>query len=322
MPALYALRNLTRSFGEREVLHIDALDIESGLIYALLGANGAGKSTLMRILAFLDQPTSGEFYFRGHKAIPGQEAAFRQGVVWVPQFPVMFTGSLLYNVAYPMAIRNVSAAERNRKAMEYLELVNLAHLASSPAHQLSGGEAQRASIARAMAAGAEVILFDEPTANVDERSQGEFVRLARDLWQNRGLSLLVTTHNANLAATLCHKQIFLVEGHLVRQHMLPGGHVAWPGKLVRPDSRTDCRLIATVQPEALANVSSGLSSGKDEALLQGIVELAAGIVLHVEASPGRVIEILLADESSREIAKSLSLGSRIALRAEKEEPLA
>ena len=315
MPTLYSLRNLTRSFGEREVLHIDTLDIEPGVIYALLGANGAGKSTLMRILAFLDKPTSGELFFRGHKVISGQETTFRQGVVWVPQFPVMFTGSLLYNVAYPMALKKVSATERNKKAMEYLELVNLAHLSSSPAHQLSGGESQRASIARAMAAGAEVILFDEPTANVDERSQGEFVALARDLWQSKGLSLLVTTHNATLAATLCHKQIFLVEGHLVRQHMLPGGNVAWPGKLVCVDDR----ILAAVQPEALAKAPSG----GEEALLQGIVEFAAGIVLHVEASPGRVIEILFADESSREIARTLSLGSRIGLRAEeKEESLA
>jgi ABC-type multidrug transport system ATPase subunit len=318
MPPLYSLRKLTRSFGEREVLHIDALDIESGVIYALLGANGAGKSTLMRVLAFLDKPTSGEIFFRGDKLTPGQEAVFRQGVVWVPQFPVMFTGSLLYNVAYPMALKRVSAAERNRNAMEYLELVNLAHLASAPAHLLSGGESQRASIARAMAAGAEVILFDEPTANIDERSQGEFITLVRNLWQNRGLSLLVTTHNANLAATLCHKQIFLVEGHLVRQHVLPGGGVAWPAKLSHPDDRTDGRILAAVQPEALAYASSG----EGEALLQGIVEIAAGIVLYVEASPGRVIEILLADESSRNIARALSLGSRIGLRVEKEEPLA
>jgi ABC-type multidrug transport system ATPase subunit len=308
------LRNLTRSFGEREVLHIDALDIESGLIYALLGANGAGKSTLMRILAFLDKPTSGDIFFRGHKAASGREAAFRQGVVWVPQFPVMFTGSLLYNVTYPMMLRKVSTAERNKKALEYLELVNLAHLASSPAHRLSGGESQRASIARAMAAGAEVILFDEPTANVDEKSQGEFILLARDLWQNRGLSLLVTTHNANLAATLCHKQIFLVEGHLVRQHMLPGGHVAWPGKLVRPDNRPDGRTLATVQSEALAQASAGM----EELLLQGIVELAAGIVLYLEAPTGRVIEILLADEGSREVARALSLGSKINLCAEQD----
>ena len=309
MPPLYSLRKLTRCFDDREVLHIDELDIESGVIYALLGANGAGKSTLMRILAFLDKPTSGEILFRGNKVISGQEAPFRQGVVWVPQFPVMFTGSLLYNVAYPMTLKKVPAAERNRKAMEYLELVNLTHLASSPAHRLSGGESQRAGIARAMAAGAEVILFDEPTANIDEQSQEEFVLLARDLRQSKGLSLLVTTHNAGLAATLCHKQIFLVKGRHVQRHMLPGGNVAWPAKLAREHGR----ILAAVQPEALAKVSSE----REEALLQGIVELAAGIVLHVARSPGLVIEILLADEGSKDIARTLSLGSKLDLRVEK-----
>ena len=310
MAPLYSLRNLVRRFGEREVLRIDALDIEAGVIYALLGANGAGKSTLMRILAFLDPPTSGELVYRGETVVPGQEAKYRRGVVWVPQFPVMLTGSLLYNVAYPLALQKMPPATRNKKAMECLELVKLAHLAASPGHRLSGGEAQRASIARAMAAGAEIILFDEPTANVDEQSQGEFVTLARDLWRNKGLSLLVTTHNANLAATLCHKQIFLVKGHHVRQHMLPGGNLAWPATILDEGGR----LVITVQPEALAKATSD----RNEAPLRGIAEHAAGIALRVEASPGQIVEFLLADEKSRSIATRLSLGSNLNLRAERD----
>lgn len=78
------LRGITRSYGNREVLHIDSLDIQPGDIHALLGANGAGKSTLMRILAFLDSPSSGELYFKGEKVFAGQEARHRPGVVWVP----------------------------------------------------------------------------------------------------------------------------------------------------------------------------------------------------------------------------------------------
>ena len=306
MPALYSLRNLTRMFGSREVLNIHSLDIESGVIYALLGANGAGKSTLMRVLAFLDKPTSGELFFRGEKATPGQEAQFRQGVVWVPQFPVMFTGSLLYNVAYPLELKKIPTAERERRAMECLDLVNLTHLAASPAHRLSGGEAQRASIARALAAGAQVILFDEPTANVDEQSQGEFITLARNLWRNKGLSLLVTTHNASLAATLCHKQIFLVKGHLVRQHMLPGGNAAWPATLTPGDNRP----LLAVQEQALA------CAPKDGAdiPLHGIAEHAAGIALRIEAAPGVFVDTLLTDDASQNLAKTLSLGSRLTLR--------
>ena len=300
MPPLYSLRNLTRGFGNREVLRIESLDIESGKIYALLGANGAGKSTLMRILAFLDSPTSGSLVFRGAPVAPGQEARFRPGVIWVPQFPVMLTGSLLYNVEYPMALRKIQGPERKKRAMEVLETVKLAHLAQSPAHRLSGGEAQRASIARALAAGAEIILFDEPTANVDERSQGDFITLVRSLWGTGKFSFLVTTHNANLAATLCHSQIFLKDGRTVRQYVLPGGNVAWPARLAAVDGGVRVFL----PPSALAE-------GSGPSALRGIAEHAAGVILRLELSPGRFIEALLADDASREQARSLTLDSTL-----------
>jgi ABC-type multidrug transport system ATPase subunit len=304
MNALYSLRNITRRFGNRDVLHIDELDIEPREIYALLGANGAGKSTLMRILAFLDAPSGGELFFRGKRVFAGQEARFRPGVVWVPQFPVMFTGSVLYNVEYPMALAKIAKNERRRRALELLESVGLGHLAEAPAHKLSGGEAQRASIARALAAGAEVILFDEPTANVDQRSFGDFIALVLDIWERQRLSILITTHNAALAAALCRRRIFLVEGKLVHQCVLPGGGAAWPAAL----SAGADGLTARIPYDATRALPTGTAFPRS-ARLRGIEDFAAGVSLRLEPMPGQMVDILLEDETSRTLARSITLGS-------------
>lgn len=310
MHALYSLRNVTQRYGDREVLHIDALDIAPGEIYALLGANGAGKSTLMRILAFLDTPAGGELFFRGEKVPARQERRFRPGVVWVPQFPVMFTGSLLYNIEYPMALKKIARKERRRRALELLESVNLGQLAKAPAHKLSGGESQRASIARALAAGVEIFLFDEPTANVDERSLGDFINLVREIWERRNLSILITTHNAALAAALCRRQIFLIDGSLVRQHVLPGGSVAWPAILTRGSSGP----VAKMSQDAAAALPPGISFPRT-AFLRGMEDFAAGVVLRLEPAPGRMVEILLKDDAGKALARSLTLGSVVSIDA-------
>ncbi len=311
MTALYSLRNVTRRFEDREVLRIDALDIEAHEIYALLGANGAGKSTLMRLLAFLDSPSGGELFFKGEKVPAGQEARFRPGVVWVPQFPVMFTGTLLYNTEYPMALKRVARHERRQRALELLESVSLERLANAPAHKLSGGEAQRASIARALAAGAEVILLDEPTANVDYRSVGELISLVRRIWEQRRLSICITTHNAALAAALCRRQIVLEEGKLVHRHVLPGGNVAWPGRLHHEPGG----CCVSIPQAAAASLPEGTNL-PCPARLRGLEDFAAGVSLRLEPAPGRLLDVLLEDEASQSAARALTLGCELTLCAE------
>lgn len=214
MGNVYSVRNLKRRFGDREVLNISSLDLKKGEIYGLLGPNGSGKTTLMRILSFMDTPTGGDIFFFGDKVEPDHAAQCRARVVWVPQSPVMFTGSLLYNVEYPMRLKRINRHERRDRALSLLRDVGLESLAAAPARRLSGGEAQRGSIARALAAGAEVILFDEPTANVDFRSRCELIELIRTLHAERGLSILVTTHDPYLADALCQTKITLFDGRL------------------------------------------------------------------------------------------------------------
>ncbi len=214
MEALYSLRRVCRSFGEREVLRIERLDFQKGRIYGFLGPNGSGKTTLMRLMAFLDTPTAGELLFAGTRVEAAEAYRFRARAVWVPQLPVMFTGSLRYNVEYPLRLRGLPRRERRAVAEALLADVGLLPLAEAPAGRLSGGEAQRGSVARALAAGAEVILLDEPTANVDFRSRRELIDLIAKIHAARGLSIFITTHDLLLAEELCQEKITLFDGRV------------------------------------------------------------------------------------------------------------
>ncbi len=216
MSALYQLEHLVQCYGPRTVLRIDALTLEAGRIYGLLGPNGSGKTTLLKRLAFLEAPTQGRIMFQGQEVTAHNMARLRAKVVWVPQWPVMFSGTLQYNVEYPMRLKKVPKDVRQEKAEALMQAVGIAHLAQSPAQHLSGGEAQRASIARAMAAGAEVILFDEPTANVDYDARADLVALMRELCHQRGLTLIITSHDPDLIATLCDETVTLKNGQAVR----------------------------------------------------------------------------------------------------------
>jgi energy-coupling factor transporter ATP-binding protein EcfA2 len=218
----------------------------------------------------------------------------------------MFTGSLLYNIEYPMALRGVASAARKRKAMELLDIVHLADMARAPAQHLSGGEAQRASIARALAADAEVIHFDEPTANVDQRSLGDFITLVRNLRETQKLSLMIATHNTALAAELCHRHIFLAEGRLVRQHMLPGGGIAWPARLFRLGPG-----VAAVLGRDAAEHFATENFAQTSAILRGLNEIAAGVTLRLEPASGLPVDILAQSPACRELARTLTLGGRL-----------
>lgn len=227
----------------------------------------------------------------------------------------MFTGTLRYNVEYPMRLKGVPAAERKSRAGELMRAVNLERLAESPAHSLSGGEAQRASIARALAAGAQAILFDEPTASVDHRSRGDLINLIRDLWKDRGLSLLVTTHDARLAAELCHEHIFLMDGRVVPQTLLSDSAAAWPAGLRTENGRP----VLSLPPQAREALFGGREAPRTDfpaLAVSGLAELAAGVSLRLSPPRGNPVDVLLSDGVSRECARRLSLGDAVHLEAQ------
>ena len=215
---LYELNNLKKIYGKRTVLDLPHLSVEAGRIVGLLGPNGAGKTTLLEIFAFLSEPTSGEVWFQGKEVEyeNNRMRNLRRKVVMVQQHPIMFTVTVAKNLEFPLNIRKVPKQRREQVIDELMDLVGMGEFKQARAHNLSGGETQRIAIARALACAPEVILFDEPTASVDVENQIAIERIIREINQDRGISIILTTHDMNQAARLADEIVFLFEGRLAR----------------------------------------------------------------------------------------------------------
>jgi tungstate transport system ATP-binding protein len=214
---LYELRNLQKDYGRRTVLDLEELFLEKGKILGLLGPNGAGKTTLLEILGFIKTPTSGEIWFNDKQVDYNANALIniRRKVVLVYQLPILFTTTVYKNLEFPLGIRKTPKVTREKTIDELLDLVGMREFKHAMAHRLSGGETQRIAIARALACFPEVILLDEPTANVDVENQIAIERIIQDINQ-KGISVIITTHDMIQASRLAKATLFLFEGKLAR----------------------------------------------------------------------------------------------------------
>ena len=215
---LYELRHLKKAYNHRTVLDIEDLTLVKGQVTGLLGPNGAGKTTLLKILTFILEPSSGEIRFKGNRVdfASGKLIDLRRKVVLVQQQPILFTSTVANNVAFPLRIRKIEKDERERQVEELLGLVGMLSFRDAMAHRLSGGETQRVAIARALACSPDVILMDEPTANVDVENQIVIERIIGEISQKRDISVVFTTHNMIQASRLAEKTVFLFEGRVAR----------------------------------------------------------------------------------------------------------
>jgi tungstate transport system ATP-binding protein len=213
---LYELSGVQKHFDKRKVLDIDHLTLPGNTACALLGPNGSGKTTLLHILALLTPPTTGVFRFMG-EPVDWQKnriLPLRRKVVLVDQHPIMFSTTVLKNVAYGLKMRGETRARQKQIAMECLDRVGLHDYANRSAHRLSGGETQRVAIARALACGPEVLLLDEPTAGVDVENQIVVEKIILDLRNEKNISIVFSTHNPLQAERLALKKVFLNAGRL------------------------------------------------------------------------------------------------------------
>ncbi len=213
---IYSLSNITRTFGDRTVLDIDSLEIKNGYRYALLGPNGTGKTTLLNILAFLDCPTTGNIDFYSKKVSHSEKFLFplRQRVILIEQYPIMFSTTVYKNIEFGLKIRRFSSKEREHIIKEALELVGMNHMAQAKANTLSGGETQRVAMARALALSPEIILCDEPTSSIDIENQATIINLLKQINEEKGITIIFTTHDRQQALSLAHHIIFLDHGKI------------------------------------------------------------------------------------------------------------
>ncbi|HEY2177094.1 MAG TPA: ABC transporter ATP-binding protein [Caulobacteraceae bacterium] len=193
--------------------------LKAGGFCAVLGPSGSGKSTLMNIIGLLDRPTSGKVFFDGAAAdfaSPAEAARFRNRMVgFVFQaFHLMPRLSAWQNVALPLLYRGADQDDRRRLALAMLELVGLGHRAEHRPAELSGGESQRVALARALVGRPRLVLADEPTGSLDSVTAGEVIALLKDLNRRMGVTILMVTHDRDLADR-CDRRIEFLDGRVV-----------------------------------------------------------------------------------------------------------
>ena len=209
MPALYTFSDVSKKFAtaseDIEIIKNISMVVEEGEMLAIVGQSGSGKSTLLHLMGALDTPSSGEICFEGRDMAlmsADQKAAFRNKTLgFVFQFHHLLPEfSALENVAMPAIIGGASQRSVMPRAREMLDRVGLSARMDSKIATLSGGERQRVAIARAVFMRPRVLLADEPTGNLDEVTGAQVGALMNELNRELGMTLVVVTHNRELAA--------------------------------------------------------------------------------------------------------------------------
>jgi putative ABC transport system ATP-binding protein len=203
------MRGITKVFGEGpaafQALRGVDLDVAEGDFVAVMGPSGSGKSTTMNILGCLDVPTEGAFLFKGvnvEKLDRDQRSLLRRrylGFVF-QGFNLLARTTAIENVELPLLYRGESREDRHRHAMAALDKVGLGPWADHTPAELSGGQQQRVAIARAIVTNPDVLLADEPTGNLDSERSIEIMELLTDLNRASGITVLMVTHEADMAA--------------------------------------------------------------------------------------------------------------------------
>jgi putative ABC transport system ATP-binding protein len=197
-----------------------SLAVKKGQFAALLGASGSGKSTLMNLIAGLDHATSGAIVVEGQNLAelkPEQLAQYRRHTVGMvfQSFNLVPTMTLTENVELPMRFAEVERRERDARVQEALRAVGLSGRLEHRPSEMSGGEQQRAALARALVNRPKLLLADEPTGNLDSKTGTEILDLIRSLNQTLGMTVIMVTHERALAERYADRMIFLGDGKLI-----------------------------------------------------------------------------------------------------------
>lgn len=226
MKPLITLRKITKTYGTGEAafqaLRGVNLEIDRGEFLAVMGPSGSGKSTLMNLLGCLDTPSSGSYFFENvavHELDNDQRSLLRRHALgFIFQgFNLLARTSALENVELPLIYRGVPTNERHRLAREALAAVNLGGKERNTPAEMSGGQQQRVAIARAIVTSPGTLFADEPTGNLDSKTTEEIMRLLTRLNSERGISIIMVTHEDDVAAHA--KRVITVRDGLIEKDL-------------------------------------------------------------------------------------------------------
>lgn len=206
--------NLTRIVNERHIVDDVSIEIRRGDVLAVVGPSGSGKTSFLRLLNRLDEPTSGSVFLEGrdYKEIAPRELRRRVGMVM--QTPFLFRGSVADNIRFGPQQRDEDVS--THEIEELLKRVDLSGYGERGVSNLSGGEAQRVSLARTLANSPQVLLLDEPTSALDDAVKGDVEDLIRSIMQEQSLTVVIITHDMAQATRMANRIMILEDGKLTR----------------------------------------------------------------------------------------------------------
>ena len=217
MPLVEA-KGITKSFGDNRILKSIDLSITAGEAFVIIGPTGAGKTTLLHILDLLEQPSSGVLQLLGTRITgsPHRYLNLRRRMAFVQQKPIAFNASFWDNIAYPLKWRRLSGAEIRTRVQSMLELIGMTEYAGRNALNLSGGETQRLAIARALVTNPEILLLDEPTANLDPVSVARIEEVLSRIIREKITTVIMSTHDMSQGQRLASKIGVMIDGEMLQ----------------------------------------------------------------------------------------------------------
>ena len=223
MEDLIRIQNLSKTYGAGEnrvtALQDVSLNIRQGEIFGIIGLSGAGKSTLVRCINLLERPEAGAVFFSGKDLMGMRGKALRmqrRKISMIFQgFNLLQQRNCLDNICFPLELSGMRKLQARQKALELLETVGLQDKAKAYPTQLSGGQKQRIAIARALASDPEVLLCDEATSALDPQTTESILELLRTINRERGITVILITHQMSVIEQICHRVAILDQGAVV-----------------------------------------------------------------------------------------------------------
>ena len=319
------IKNLVKIFNSKKILDISGCRFKEGKIYSLYGPNGAGKTTLFHILAFLEEPSSGEILFDGRK--PENLALSRKNLIkeitLVQQNPYLFNTTVAKNISYGLKLRGIDKEEIKKAVRESLDMVGLSGFEKRKAKELSGGEVQRVAIARGLALKPSVFLLDEPTANIDEASKRILEKVVIDINNKKGTTIIFSTHDLQMAYRISDEVVPLFDGRIVDspvENILHGGIVKFNDISVFDTGKIKLEVVAqnreamrlSIDPEEILVSRERIQSSARNSFKGKIIQINdEERFINLSVDIGEKLKVKITKKSFNEMG--LNIGSEIYL---------
>ena len=283
---LLEIEGLCQRFGNSEILKEINLGVERGEVFVIIGPTGSGKTTLLRLIGLLDKPVTGRIRFDGQEVTDSEKARLeiRRRMATVSQKPTVFNASVYSNVAYGLKIRKEKKPSLRDKVTSALETVGLAGFGNRNARTLSGGEIQRVALARAMVIEPELLLLDEPTANLDPVSTLNIEKLISEIIQKLQTTVVMSTHDLFQGQRLADRMGVIMSGK-----MLQTGDPREIFSLPRGREIAEFVGMENILRGAISSNEEGvIRVDIDGAVIEGISNLAPGEMVYACIRPEEI----------------------------------